>query len=122
LVGIPYSYQAPREVLETNALGTLNVLLAAAEQADTGVVCTSTSEVYGTPEALPVSETARLRAQSPYAASKVAADALVEGIRRSHGVRAGIIRPFNTYGPRQSMRAVIPTILVQALAGSEVRL
>jgi UDP-glucose 4-epimerase len=120
LIGIPYSYQAPREVVETNVLGTLNVLLAAG--ADARVICTSTSEVYGTPETLPITETARPRAQSPYAASKVGADALVESMRRSHGVEAGILRPFNTYGPRQSLRAIVPTILAQALAGSELRL
>jgi nucleoside-diphosphate-sugar epimerase len=119
LIGIPYSYEAPREVLETNVLGTLNVLRAAGTAR---VVCTSTSEIYGTPESLPITEAERPRAQSPYAASKIGADALVESMRRSHGVQAGILRPFNTYGPRQSLRAIVPTILAQALAGGEVRL
>lgn len=119
LIGIPYSYEAPREVVETNVLGTLNVLLAAD---GAQVVCTSTSEIYGTPESLPITEVDRPRAQSPYAASKIGADALVESMRRSHGVQVGILRPFNTYGPRQSLRAIVPTILAQALAGTELRL
>jgi nucleoside-diphosphate-sugar epimerase len=121
LVGIPYSYEAPRETVETNVLGTLNVLQAARD-AGARVIVTSTSEVYGTPDDVPIREDARLRAQSPYAASKVGADALAEAFRRSYGIGVGIVRPFNTYGPRQSARAVIAALLVQALAGGTVRL
>lgn len=118
LVSIPYSYEAPRSVMDTNALGTMNVL-EAARRSDARVVHTSTSEVYGTPEETPIRETHPLRAQSPYSASKVAADKLCEAYALSFGTRVTILRPFNTFGPRQSLRAVIPTILSPLLARRE---
>lgn len=121
-ISVPYSYVAPREVLETNALGTLNVLLAARRSGAAAVACVSTSEVYGTPETVPILEGHRLNAQSPYAASKVAADMLALSFHASYGVPVGLVRPFNTYGPRQSARAVIPAIVSQALSGGPLRL
>jgi NAD dependent epimerase/dehydratase len=121
-IGIPYSYVSPRDVAETNAMGTLNVLEAAREHQVERVLHTSTSEVYGTAQYVPMDETHPLTAQSPYAASKIAADKLVESFHRTFGVPATIVRPFNTYGPRQSARAIIPTIISQALAGGAVRL
>ena len=121
-IGIPYSYTSPRDVAETNVLGTLNVLEAAREHGVERVLHTSTSEVYGTARHVPMDETHPLTAQSPYAASKIGADKLVESFHRSFGLPATIVRPFNTYGPRQSARAVIPTIITQALSGGEIRL
>lgn len=122
LIGIPYSYQAPQSYLQTNVEGTLNVLQAAREL-DTGrVICTSTSEVYGTAQYVPIDEKHPLQGQSPYSASKIAADMLAESYFRSFGTPVTIARPFNTYGPRQSARAVIPTIITQALTGQEIRL
>lgn len=121
-ISVPYSYAAPREVLETNALGTLNVLLAARAAGAERVACLSSSEVYGTPETVPITEAHALNAQSPYAASKVAADMLVLSFHASYGVPAGLVRPFNAYGPRQSARAVIPTVVSQALAGGPLQL
>ncbi len=118
LVAIPYSYTAPASFLDVNAGGTLNVLEAVREHA-TRLVHTSTSEVYGTPRSVPITEDHPLQAQSPYAASKIAADKLCEAYARSFGTRAVTLRPFNTYGPRQSARAVIPTVLGQMLAGAE---
>ncbi len=122
LISVPYSYVAPRAVLETNALGTLNVLLAAARSGVERVACLSSSEVYGTPREVPVGEEHPLHAQSPYAASKVAADMLALSFHASYELPVGIVRPFNTYGPRQSARAVIPTVVSQAVAGGPVRL
>jgi len=122
LIAIPYSYVAPRDVVETNVLGTLNVLAAARRVEAERVVCLSTSEVYGTPEGEAISERDRLNAQSPYAASKIGADQLALSFHRSYGLPVGVVRPFNTYGPRQSARAVIPTILSQGLAGRELSL
>ena len=123
LVAIPYSYQAPESFVDTNITGTLNVLEAVRDAGHVRMVSTSTSEVYGTPESVPISETHPLCGQSPYAASKIAADQLCQAYARSFGVDVLTLRPFNTYGPRQSARAVIPTILGQLLAGvSEVRL
>lgn len=122
LIGIPYSYAAPRSYVATNVEGTLNLLLAARDAGVGRFVHTSTSEVYGTAQALPIAEDHPLRAQSPYAASKIAADQLVESFHLSFGLPTVIVRPFNTYGPRQSARAVIPTIIRQALAGPVVRL
>lgn len=119
LIAIPYSYRAPQSFLETNAGGTLNVLEAARRQGVARVVQASTSEVYGTPESLPIRETHPLRAQSPYAASKVAADQLALAYHSSFEVPVTILRPFNTYGPRQSTRAVLPTMLIQLLDGRE---
>lgn len=122
LIGIPYSYYAPLSYIRTNAEGTLNVLQSARD-ADVGmIVHTSTSEVYGTARQVPIDETHPLQAQSPYAASKIAADKLAEAFHLSFGLPVAIIRPFNTYGPRQSARAVVPTIVTQALNGSEVYL
>lgn len=117
LISIPYSYQAPASFVETNTIGTLNVLEAARDLGTVRVVHTSTSEVYGTPDKLPIRETHPNRAQSPYAASKLAADHLCESYARSFGVDVLVMRPFNTYGPRQSLRAIVPTILTQLIAG-----
>ncbi len=122
LIAIPYSYLAPRDVVETNMLGTLNVLSAARRVGARQVVCMSTSEVYGTPEGEAITERDRLNAQSPYAASKIGADQLALSFHRSYGMPVGVVRPFNTYGPRQSARAVIPTILSQGLAGRPLEL
>lgn len=123
LVAIPYSYQAPESFVDTNITGTLNVLEAVRDAGDVRMVNTSTSEVYGTPETVPIRETHPLCGQSPYAASKIAADQLCEAYARSFDVDVVTLRPFNTYGPRQSARAVIPTVLGQLLTGcSEVRL
>lgn len=117
LIAIPYSYLAPSSFVETNVAGTLNVLEAARRRGVGRVIHTSTSEVYGTPESLPITEGHPLNAQSPYAATKVAADQLALAFHRSYDVPVTVLRPFNTYGPRQSMRAVMPTIVAQLLAG-----
>jgi NAD dependent epimerase/dehydratase len=122
LIAIPYSYRHPREVVETNVLGTLNILMAARELGTGRVVHTSTSEVYGTAQFVPISEEHPLQGQSPYSASKIGADKLAESFHRSFDVPVATLRPFNTYGPRQSARAVIPTIIVQALASDQIRL
>jgi dTDP-glucose 4,6-dehydratase len=122
LIGIPYSYVHPRETVDTNVTGTLNVLCAARERGVRRVVHTSTSEVYGTALTVPITEAHPLQGQSPYSASKIGADMLAESFHRAFGLPVVTIRPFNTYGPRQSMRAVIPTIAVQALRGDVVRL
>jgi dTDP-glucose 4,6-dehydratase len=121
-ISIPYSYVHPREVLETNVVGTLNVLLAALEEQPERVVVTSTSEVFGTAQRIPMDEQHPLRPQSPYAATKVAADALALSFWASYGVPVVVLRPFNTYGPRQSPRAIVPTIILQALQRDEIRL
>jgi NAD dependent epimerase/dehydratase len=118
LIAIPYSYVAPASFVETNITGALN-LLEAVRASGARMINTSTSEVYGTPETVPITESHPLRAQSPYAASKIAADKLCESYAASYGVEVATLRPFNTYGPRQSMRAVIPTVLTQLLAGAE---
>jgi NAD dependent epimerase/dehydratase len=117
LVAIPYSYTAPESFIDTNVRGTLNVLEGCRRHGVRRLVHTSTSEVYGTPETLPIRETHPLNAQSPYAASKVAADQLTLSYHHSFGLPALVLRPFNTYGPRQSARAVLPTILTQLLEG-----
>ncbi|HEY3356547.1 MAG TPA: SDR family NAD(P)-dependent oxidoreductase [Polyangia bacterium] len=123
LIAIPYSYTAAQSFVDTNVGGTLNVLEAARRAGVRRLVQTSTSEVYGTPETLPIRETHPLQAQSPYAATKVASDQLALAFQRSHGLPVVVLRPFNTYGPRQSERAVLPTIIRQLLAGaSELRL
>jgi NAD dependent epimerase/dehydratase len=122
LVGIPYSYLSPRDVFDTNLGGTLNVLEAARDSGVERVVITSTSEVYGTPLYLPIDEKHPLQGQSPYAASKIAADKLVESYHLSFGLPVSVIRPFNTYGPRQSARAIVPAIIVQAMSGDTIRL
>jgi NAD dependent epimerase/dehydratase len=122
LIGIPYSYLAPDSYVEVNIQGTLNVLNAARDLGVERVVVTSTSEVYGTAVYTPIDEQHVLQAQSPYSATKIGADHLADSYFRSFGVPVVIVRPFNTYGPRQSMRAVIPTIMGQALNGTEIRL
>lgn len=122
LVPIPYSYRHPREFVDVNVGGTLN-LLEAARRSDVGrIVHTSTSEVYGTPISVPIDESHPVQAQSPYAASKVGADQLALSYWRSFGTPVVIARPFNTFGPRQSARAVVPTIITQALAGERIEL
>lgn len=120
LIAIPYSYGHPREVSQTNIFGTLNVLSAVQRSARATVVHTSTSEVYGTAQYIPIDEKHALQAQSPYAASKIAADKLAQSFHLSFGLPIVIVRPFNTYGPRQSDRAVIPTIISQALSRREI--
>ena len=122
LIAIPYSYDHPREVAENNILGTLNILMAAREFKTRRIIHTSTSEVYGTARYVPIDELHPLQGQSPYSASKIGADKLVESFNRSFDLPTVIVRPFNTYGPRQSSRAVIPDIISQALFGNEVRL
>lgn len=117
LIAIPYSYRAPRSYLATNAGGTLNVLEAARLYQTPRVVHTSTSEVYGTARSVPIDETHPLQSQSPYAASKIAADKLAESYHLSFALPVVTLRPFNTFGPRQSARAVIPTIISQLAAG-----
>jgi dTDP-glucose 4,6-dehydratase len=122
LIAIPYSYRRPVEVVHTNVLGTLNVLLGAREAGCERLLHTSTSEVYGTAREVPIPESHPLQGQSPYSASKIAADKLAESFYCSFDLPVVTVRPFNTYGPRQSARAVIPTIISQALSGEEVRL
>lgn len=123
LIGIPYSYRAPESYLDTNVRGTLNILEAARDLGTSRVLVTSTSEVYGTARRVPICEDHPLQGQSPYSASKIAADRFAESYFKSFGLPVTIVRPFNTYGPRQSARAVIPTIITQLLEGrTEVRL
>ena len=119
LIGIPYSYHAADSYLATNAQGTLNLLKAATRQGVKKVLISSTSEVYGTAQYIPIDEKHPLHAQSPYSASKVAADSLALAWHHSFDLPVVLVRPFNTYGPRQSARAVIPTIIHQLLAGQE---
>lgn len=122
LIAIPYSYDHLREVVETNVIGTLNVLLAAREMNVRRVIQTSTSEVYGTAQYAPIDEKHPLQAQSPYSASKIGADKISESLFHSFNLPVVTLRPFNTYGPRQSARAIIPTIITQVLTRDEVRL
>jgi len=122
LIAIPYSYQAPLSYVETNVHGCLNILEACRRHKVQRLVQTSTSEVYGTARYTPIDEEHPLQAQSPYSATKIAADKLAESYHRSFDLPVTILRPFNTYGPRQSLRAVIPTILNQALTGTRIRL
>jgi NAD dependent epimerase/dehydratase len=122
LIGIPYSYHAPSSYVDTNIGGTLNVLQAARDLGTQRVVHTSTSEVYGTARYVPIDESHPLHAQSPYSATKIGADKLAESFHLSFGLPVVTIRPFNTFGPRQSERAVIPTIIAQMLSGETVRL
>ena len=117
LIGIPYSYHSPDTYVDTNIKGTLNVVQAARELGLSRVVHTSTSEAYGTAQFLPMTEEHPLHAQSPYAATKIAADQLALSFYMSFGTPVTVLRPFNTYGPRQSARAVIPTIITQLAAG-----
>jgi dTDP-glucose 4,6-dehydratase len=122
LIAIPYSYVNPREVIDVNINGTLNVLMAARDLGTRRVVHTSTSEVYGTAQYVPIDEKHPLQGQSPYSASKIGADRIAESFYRSFETPVVTLRPFNTFGPGQSMRAVIPTIIVQALTRDEVKL
>jgi NAD dependent epimerase/dehydratase len=118
LIGIPYSYHAPASYVATNTGGTLNILEACRQAGVRRVIVTSTSEVYGTARYTPIDETHPLQAQSPYAASKIGADKLAEAYFCSYNLPVVTLRPFNTYGPRQSARAVIPTVMAQALSGA----
>jgi len=122
LIGIPYSYHSPESYVSTNVTGTLNVLLSARAHGLERVLVTSTSEVYGSARYVPIDEAHPLSPQSPYSATKIAADGLAESFHRSFGLPVVIARPFNAYGPRQSARAVIPTIISQLLNGAVVRL
>ena len=122
IIAIPYSYIHPREVIETNVMGALNVLTSARESGVEKVIHTSTSEVYGTARYVPIDEKHPLQGQSPYSASKIGADMIAESFNRSFEVPVVIIRPFNTFGPRQSARAVISTIISQALTKEKVYL
>ncbi len=122
LIGIPYSYYAPASYVRTNVEGTLNVLQVAREMGAGRVVHTSTSEVYGTARYVPIDEDHPLQGQSPYAASKIGADKMAEAFYLSYDLPVVIVRPFNTFGPRQSARAIIPTIIAQCLTGEVVRL
>jgi UDP-glucose 4-epimerase len=119
MIAIPYSYVAPRSYLNTNIVGTFNILEAVRHHKKR-LINISTSEVYGTPKVLPITEMNAIQPQSPYAASKVAADALCKSFIDSYDLDITIVRPFNTYGPRQSQRALIPTILSQVAAGTNV--
>jgi NAD dependent epimerase/dehydratase len=121
-IAIPYSYVNPRDFFETNVLGSFNVAQAALAEGVSRVVHTSSSEVYGTAQSAPITEDHPLDAQSPYAASKIGADKLMIAYHRSFDLPATVLRPFNTYGPFQSPRAVIPTIILQALNGGSVTL
>ena len=122
LIAIPYSYHSPDTYIDTNIKGTLNILQAARRHNVKRVVQTSTSEVYGTAQYIPIDEVHPLHPQSPYAATKVGADQLALSFYASFNVPVGILRPFNTYGPRQSARAVIPTIISQLANKSKVKL
>lgn len=123
LIGIPYSYHAPDSYVDTNIKGTLNILQAARKHGTQKIIITSTSEVYGTADYVPIDEKHPLKAQSPYSATKIAAERIAESFFLSFNTPAIIVRPFNTYGPRQSLRAVIPTIIMQTLSGQrEIRL
>lgn len=119
LIGIPFSYHSPESYLDTNIRGTLNILQSARDNGVKKVLATSTSEVYGTALYAPIDEKHPRQAQSPYSATKIAADAIAYSFYRSFGLPVTIVRPFNTYGPRQSARAVIPTIITQLLSGKK---
>lgn len=119
LIAIPFSYHSPDSYVDTNIKGTLNVLQAARELGTERIMVTSTSEVYGTAQYVPIDEKHPFQGQSPYSATKIGADRLAESFYRSFNLPVSIVRPFNTYGPRQSARAVIPTIVTQLLSGKE---
>ena len=119
LIGIPFSYHSPDSYIDTNIKGTLNVLQAAKDLGVSKVLVTSTSEVYGTARYEPIDEDHPLQGQSPYSATKIAADRIAESFYRSFDVPVTIVRPFNTYGPRQSARAIIPTVITQILSGKK---
>ena len=120
LISIPYSYVHPREVIESNIMGTLNILNSALKQGISRIIHTSTSEVYGTGQYIPIDEDHPLQGQSPYSASKIGADKISESFYRAFSLPIVTIRPFNAYGPRQSPRAVIPTIIMQLLSESDI--
>ncbi len=122
LIGIPYSYVAPVSYVQTNITGTVNLLNASLKNSVEHFLHTSTSEVYGTAVYTPIDEKHPLQGQSPYSATKIGADKLVESYHRAFGLNATVMRPFNTFGPRQSLRAVIPTIVTQAIRSDEVRI
>jgi NAD dependent epimerase/dehydratase len=122
LIAIPYSYVSPSSYVSTNIAGTLNILQESLRLGVSRVVHTSSSEVYGTAKQIPISENHPLQGQSPYSATKIGADKLAEAFHLSFGLPISIVRPFNTYGPRQSTRAIIPTIIMQALAGEPIRI
>lgn len=122
LISIPYSYRHPAEVAEVNFMGTLNVLMACRELGVSRLVHTSTSEVYGTARRAPIDEEHPLQGQSPYSASKIGADKMAESFYCAYNLPVVTVRPFNTFGPRQSARAVIPTIIMQALVGETIHL
>ena len=123
LIGIPFSYHSPDSYVDTNIKGTLNVLQAARDLDVSRVLVTSTSEVYGTAQFVPITENHPFQGQSPYSATKIGADRLTESFYRSFDLPVTIVRPFNTYGPRQSARAVIPTIITQLINGyNEIKL
>lgn len=119
LIAIPYSYRSPDSYVETNIRGTLNLLQCAIDAEVTRFIHTSTSEVYGTANYVPMDEAHPVIGQSPYAATKIGADQMAEAFHRSYGLPVVTLRPFNTYGPRQSARAIIPTIMTQILSGTE---
>lgn len=122
LIGIPYSFVNPRDVVDTNVGGTLNVLSAALAAGTDRLVVTSTSEVFGSAQYVPIDERHQLQPQSPYAATKIAADKLAESFYATYDLPVVVLRPFNTFGPRQSMRAIIPTIINQLVTGEEVKI
>jgi len=123
LIAIPFSYHSPDSYIDTNIKGTLNVIQAAKDLKTEKVLITSTSEVYGTARYIPIDENHVRQPQSPYSASKIGADSIAESFYRSFGLPITIVRPFNTYGPRQSARAIIPTIITQLLNGeNEIKL
>ncbi|MBI4369360.1 MAG: SDR family NAD(P)-dependent oxidoreductase [Elusimicrobia bacterium] len=122
LIAIPYSYHAPASYVRTNVEGTLNILQAARELGVKRLVHTSTSEVYGTAQYVPIDEKHPLQGQSPYSASKIGADKMAEAFHMSFGLPVVIVRPFNTFGPRQSQRAIVPTIMAQCLSGGPLKL
>jgi len=123
LIGIPFSYHSPDSYVDTNIKGTLNVLQAARDLQTSRILITSTSEVYGTAQYVPIDEKHPYQGQSPYSATKIGADRLAESFHKSFNLPVTIVRPFNTYGPRQSARAIIPTIITQLLSGqTEIKL
>ncbi len=119
LIGIPFSYHSPDSYIDTNVKGTLNILQASTDENVSKIIVTSTSEVYGTAQYVPIDEKHPLQGQSPYSASKIGADKIAESFYRSFGTPVVTARPFNTFGPRQSARAVIPTIITQLLSGEK---
>jgi len=122
LIGIPYSYNSTKSYIDTNIIGTYNILEQCVKSKIKKLIITSTSEVYGSALKIPIDENHKLQAQSPYAATKIAADKLTESYIKSFNLNAVIVRPFNTYGPRQSTRAVIPTIITQILKNKKIEL